>query len=278
MKIFVIGGNSALAKAVIPIIGSHEIITAGRKGCDTYCDITESVTIPNDVDVVLNFAATFGGDSDEAILEAERTNSLGVLNICSALRKANVKHFINISSMSATHDETSAYYSIYAITKRHGDELAQYYCKLFGISLTILRPTQLYGDNDEFTSHQPFFHHLVNNAEKGQDIIIYGSRDALRNYIHSVDLGEIIKRVVSDRVTGTYPCMYPADVSFSEIAQTAQKIFGQGGEIIFQKDKPDILDNVFTKDLTIYEKLKYQPTISLQTGLERIKEYRSQKV
>ena len=274
-SIFIIGANSALAKAAVPVLAKdNTITTAGKKDCDVYCDITESVSIPKGIDTVISFAAAFGGDSDEEIINAERTNVLGILNICAAAKKAGVKHIINISSIFALLDKKSPYYSIYALTKKQGDEVAELYCQVNKIPLTIIRPAQIYGDSDSFANHQPFFYSMIDKAQNGEDISIYGKNDALRNYIHSADLAEVINRVTTERIEGVYSCMFPSDVTYSQVAHAAQEVFNKGGQIIFLKDKPDIPDNIFTKDLTIYEKVNYPPQISLEEGIKRIKEYR----
>lgn len=274
-KILIVGATSSFAKEVIPVLAnSNTVVTAGKKDCDVYCDVTESFKAPNDIDVIINFAASFGGTSNEEIINAHKTNSLGTLNVCLAAKKAGVKHLIIISSIFALLDEKSPYYTIYAITKKHADELAEHYCKLNKINLAIIRPSQIYGDSDDFKKHQPFFYDIIDRAQSGQDISIFGSHDPSRNYIHSADLAEVIGRVVEKETEGVYSCTQPSDVSYSQIAQLAQKIFGKGGHIIFVKDKPDIPDNIFSKDVRLYETIDYFPQISIEAGLERIMAYR----
>jgi nucleoside-diphosphate-sugar epimerase len=273
--IIVIGANSALADEVIPVLSKdNTVITAGRKNCDIYCDITKKVELPAGTDIIINFAAAFGGESDKDIKLAYETNCIGILNICMAAKDVKAERLISISSLSAEHNTKSSYYSIYAITKRQEDELAEFYCNLNKIPLTILRPSQIYGENRRFAAHQPFFYHIINKAHKGQDIEIYGKNDALRNYIHAHDLAVMIKKVITKQVNGTYSCLYPTDVTFSQISKVAQQVFNRGGQVIFLKDKPDIPDNIFKKDLTLYKKLGYYPKVSLEEGLERIKKHR----
>jgi nucleoside-diphosphate-sugar epimerase len=272
--IFVIGANSALARAAIKVlVGDSTIITAGRKNCDVYCDIAKPFDIPANVDVVLNFAAAFGGTEDNEIVDAVSVNSTGILNICIAAKKANVAHIINVSSLSAVLDEKSPYYSIYAISKRHGDELAEFYCSVNKLPLTILRPSQVYGDDDSFALHQPLFYQVIEKAQKGEDVVIYGKHDALRNYIHANDISELIRGVVEQSIVGTYPCLSPSNIAYSQLAKTAQSVFQMGGDIRFLSDKPDIPDNVFSMDLSIYEKTGYMAQISIEAGIRRIKAY-----
>lgn len=275
MKILIIGATSTLAKAAAKALREeNEIITAGRHDCDIYCDVTENVIVPEEVDAVINFATSFKSETDRDIIEIEKTNVQGTLNVCVASKKAGVKHIILISSIFALLDKESPHYSFYSITKRHADEMAEFYCKVNKIPLTIIRPSQVYGDSDDFAKQQPFFYSIIDKAQQGQDISLYGSNDALRNFIHIVDLTEILKKIVLGKVEGIFTCMSPTDVSYSSIAKTAQKIFGQGGQVAFLKDRPDIPDNIFEEDLTIYKKLGYSPQISMESGLDRIKKYR----
>ncbi len=274
-KVLIIGANSAFAKDVAPILaGQHEVITAGKTGCDVYCDIPGTVTIPDGVDVVINFAASFGGTSDEDISDALRTNVQGTLEICKASKKAGVAHIISISSIFTLLDETSPSYSIYALTKKHADELATFYCRLNRLPLTILRPSRIYGDSDRFEKNQPFLYHLIRKAESGDDIAIFGKHDPERNYIHTADLAEVIMKVIDQRVEGAYATTYPTNVTYSQIAKAAQKIFGRGGKVSFLDDKPDIPNDEFPLDQSLYQNTDFQPQISIEAGIERIKQFR----
>lgn len=273
-KIVVIGANSALAKDVIPALAKdNEIITAGRTNCDIYCDVTKAVQLPEGTDVVINFAAHFGGPSDQDIYDAIDANVLGALRICEAARTAHVWQIIMISSIFATLPVDSSSYSIYALTKKQADEVAAYYCQIHNIPLTILRPSRIYGDSDAFRKNQPFLYQIADNARDHEKISIYGTHDAKRNYIHSNDIAEILRRAIDKQLTGIYNTVYPVNVTYSQIVRAAQETYG-AGELGFDKEKPDIPDDVFPLDTTLYDKINYQPQISPQTGIRRIKEYR----
>lgn len=272
--IFAIGANSTLARAVLPLLArSNHIITAGRSECDVYCDINEEVTIPSGVDVVINFAASFGGSSDDEIMGAVQTNVLGMLRICEAANKASVAHVIAISSIFAALPKDDPQYSIYALTKRHADELVTFYAERNNLPLTILRLSRVYGDTDAFSKGQPFLYKLLDTVRQGKDITLYGNNDALRNYIHTLDLAEILTRIVDARVTGVYACTHPSDTTYSQIATIAQKLFNNGGSIIYLKDKPDVPSDIIIHNPLLYEKIKYRPAISMEAGVERIKHH-----
>ena len=267
-----------MGRALGPVLSAFsEVITAGRKYCDINLDLNdpiEKISLPRDIDVVIHTAAHFGGKTPKEILEAEDVNVLGTLKLCQAAVRAKARMFILISSIFSCLNKNSAHYSIYALSKKHSEEIAEFYCSTHSLSLTILKPSQLYGNGDNFRVHQPFFYAIVDKAEKGEDITIYGSHDALRNYIHVDDLTNIISRVVHNKIEGIYPCMHTTDVTFSQIAKAALSAFNSKGKIQFLKEKADIPDNIFKKDTSLYKKIGFYPQISIEDGMKRIALYR----
>ena len=278
MKIAVVGGTSSLAHYLIPVLSKeNEVISLGRYDCNSYCDLRDnlnSIIIPPDVDVLIHLAAAFEGKTDEEIIQTEEINAIGTLKICMAAQKANVEHLILISSQSATLTKDSLYYSIYSISKHHSEELARYYCHSNNLPLTILRPSQIYDKKGQFRKHQPLLYLMVDSAEQGEDVKIYGRHDALRNYIYVEDLVKIIIGTIEKRCEGTFSCNYPHDVKLSEIAKAAQLNFNNGGDVLFLMDKPDIPDNIFLNQVDLYEIIDFYPEVDISAGIKEIIEYR----
>ena len=70
-------------------------------------------------------------------------------------------------------------------------------------------------------------------------------------------LTNIIVNVVQNKVEGTYSCVHPNNVRFSDIAKAAFSAFDKEAEIYFLKDKEDIPDNIFEKDDSLYKKIDF---------------------
>ena len=277
-KILIVGGTSTLGKYLKEYLsGSYEILTAGRKNCDVIFDLGDSSSnfkIPDDLDVVINTASQFGGHSDEQILETETINVLGTLKLCQASVRTKAKHFIFISSIYSSFPRNSGNFNIYALSKKHAEEVAELYCSTHGMSLTIIRPCPLYGTHDGFRVHQPFFYSIIDKAERGEDIPLFGTNDPVRNYLYIDDLLEVISRVISGKTEGVYSCCHTADTTYSQIANAAFAAFQSNGKVYYVKDKPNIPDIIFDKDLTIYEKINFFPRISIGEGIKKIAESR----
>lgn len=277
MKILLVGSNAALSESLIPILSKeYEVIKAARKNADLCLDLEKEINIPIDVDVIVNVAAYF--DTDTAnIIKSYETNTIGALKLCLEAKKQKIKHFIQISSAFASASSNSPYYTQYAISKRHTDEIVEYFCNTNQIPLAVIRPSQIYGDSNSFRKNQPFFYTMIDRAECGEDITIYGSHNPLRNYIHADDVAYSIYEIIIQKIEGVFSCMYPQNTSFAEIAEAAFDVFNSNGKTVFLKEQKDIPDNIFEKDLHLYETINRFPQIDLKTGIKRIKDFRNKK-
>jgi nucleoside-diphosphate-sugar epimerase len=273
MKILLIGGHSSLAQALRPVLAPFaEILTAGRSGCDLELDLTwpaERFELPAGVDAVIQVAAHFGGQNFDSMLAAQEVNVLGALKLAYACTRAKVGQLVQISSIFAGLGEESLFYNSYALSKRHAEELIRLYCRSTNLPLVILRPSQLYGEGDSFRGHQPFLYALMDRAQRGEDIVIYGRNDARRNFIHVADVAEIIARVVQQRIEGRYDCASLSNIRFSELATAAVTAFNSESNIRFDATKPDIPDNAFEADESLYRLIDYFPRISMAQGMAR---------
>jgi len=279
MKVLIVGGNSSLGNSLKKFFsGFSEVITAGRKNCDLTFDLKDPISmiqLPENMDAVIHTAAQFGIRSDEEILDTEDVNVLGTLKLCQAAVQANAKHFILISSIYSSLKRNVNNYNIYTLSKKHAEEVAHLYCTTHSLPLTVLKPSPLYGNEESFRVHQPFFYTIVDKAERGEDIALYGSNDAIRNYLHVDDLSEVIVRVIVKKIHGSYSCTYTTDVTYSQIARAALEAFKSVGKVYFLKDKPDIPNNIFEKDFSIHGKIDFYPQISIEEGLRRLADKRT---
>jgi nucleoside-diphosphate-sugar epimerase len=279
MKILLIGGNSSLAKVLHPLLSLFsEVFTAGRTNCDMELDMAwpaERFEIPENLDTVINLAAHFGGQDFESMLKAEEVNVLGSLKLAYACHRARVGQLIQISSIFAGLDKDSPFFNSYVLSKRHSEELLQFYSGNVGLPLAILRPAQIYGEVDSFRRHQPFLYAIMDLAQRSEEIVLFGRNDARRNFIHVTDVAEIISRVVQQRIVGCYECANMSNVRFSEMATAAVAAFCSSSTITLDRSKPDIPDNAFVADDALYRRIGYFPQISLAMGLaleaERLK-------
>jgi nucleoside-diphosphate-sugar epimerase len=272
MKILLVGGTSFLAQALLPVLGHFaEVVTAGRAGCDLHLDLSaapEDIAIPKGIDVVINAAASFDGATFEAMLQAEKVNVCGVLKLCHACAKAEIRQLVLISSIFECLEASSPFYSIYSLSKRQSEEVARLYCSKFGLPLTILRPSQMYGTGEGYRKHQPFLFSIVDKAANGEDIELYDGGGSMRNYIHVEDVARILGLVVQRGILGTFACMSGENTDFREIAREAIQAFGSKSKIRLTEPPHAMPDNIFKPDDTLFQLLGFYPRISMAEGMK----------
>jgi nucleoside-diphosphate-sugar epimerase len=278
-RVLLVGNRSVVGQAVCKSFEKKGwvVTKAGRSGADVFLDLAQEYKIPPQIgihDTVVFVAADFGGEDAGDLDRAERVNALGVLHACRWATEIGARHVVVVSSMSATYNSGDPYFGAYALTKRHGEELAHLYCNTVSLPLTILRPTQIYNDDESCRKHQGFFYTLIDHAAEGKDIEIFGTHDAKRNYIHLADVSEIILRVVSFHLEGIFDCPSPSDTAVSQLAKIAQSVYGRGGQIRFLSNRPDLPDLPERSGESLFQALDFRPCISLEDGIRRIKEYR----
>jgi len=278
VRIMIVGGTSSLAYALKPVLSSFaEVITADLNGCDVKLNLTspmDEIGILDNIDVVINTAASFGGADISEIVQTESVNVLGVMKLCGACKTANVGRLVQISSIFACLDTASPFYTVYSLSKRHSEEAAQLCCSKLGLPLAVLRPAQFYGVGERYRKSQPFLFSMMDKAEKNEDIVIYGSNDAARNFIHVEDVAKIVALVAQQGIEGVYSCTNTANVTFSEMAAAAVRAFASKSTISFAKDKPDVPDNVFELDDTLFRLIGYYPQIDIAAGMAKEANYR----
>ena len=189
MKILLVGANSSLACALKLELGEFaKVITAGRNNCDVRLDLAGDISVAPGIDAVINTACHFGGKDAASMIAVEQINELDTL---SCLDKnqcgppcAGIEHHRRIT-------QTSPFFNTYALSKRHGDKATQLFSGTYKLPLAIVRPFQFYGVVDLYRRSQPFLYTVIDKVQANDDIVIYGSYDAQRNFIPIVDVAKI---------------------------------------------------------------------------------------
>lgn len=268
MRVLLVGARSTLGRVLHGQLAAFaEVITAGRSDCDLTLDLAGDIAIPAGLDAVVNCAADFGGSDGAAMLRAEAVNVGGLLKLCMACSAAGASQLLHVSSIFAELAPTSPFFNAYALSKRHGDEAAQLYAATHGLALAIVRPAQIYGVGEAYRRNQPFLYTLIDRAEAGDEIVIYGRNDALRNFIHVDDLARLLALAVQRRLRGLYRCVAPANLRYSQIAQAAIGAFGGTATLRFDATRPDIPDNAFDADSALFDAVGSTPQIAIADGM-----------
>jgi len=276
-SILIVGNTSMLGKRLIArLSGENRVVTAGRnEKADLFFDLEEGPqAVPDDFrcDVLVHCAASFEGDNLPGAIENERINSLGAFYVANLAKGTSCKHLIYISSISAYRHQENEYYGSYGISKSHGEDNLELSCRLLNICFTSMRLSQLYDEFGEARRHQPMLYDLIDKVSRGQDIVFYGTKDRVRNYIFIDDVVTVVEKIIDTGLTGAFPVIFPRSYTFTQIAEIAYEVFRTKGGISFLKDKPDIKSVYIPPLPDLYSHIGYVPETDLRSGLSLIRD------
>jgi len=160
------------------------------------CDITKILdienVIPDDVDVVYNFAgfANMEKAADNPI-EVINLNILGNLNVMEVARRKGCKHFVFASSAYAMSDKGS----FYGVSKLSSEKIVEEYKKKYGLNFTIIRYGSVYSERN-FNNN--YIYNLIKTALLTNRIIHSGDGQEVREYIHAADAASLSVDIIED--------------------------------------------------------------------------------
>lgn len=284
-KVAVCGYTSNVGRCFIERYkDQYEFVLIGRnENANVFLDLNERKLKGNskllcECESLINFSAHVNDASDQEILDLMSVNVLGALFLAETARKYNMKRFVHMSSISATYDVNDSYYGFYAQSKKSADEILSLYCKQNDVKLCILRPVAVFGD-DAFASHQKLLYGLIDKVKKGENICIYGKKDACRNYIHVNTLSDILYGVIEKNITGIYEVVGKKNEKLTEIIDGLNKFYGGNSTVEFLADKPDVIGRSFVTSSEIFEKTGVPMATSVYDELKKYesREYKNEK-
>jgi len=139
-----------------------------------------------------------------------------------------------------------------------------------GLDCVAYRPFSGYGEDQDFS--YPFPSVIRRVARRDEKIVLWGSGDQSRDFIHIDDVVEAVFTSCTK--------MSPGDVlnlgtgvgtSFKQLAKTAKKVLNHSAPIVVDADQPA---GVFRRVADVYQMSKfYTPTIDLEEGIRRVADY-----
>jgi len=146
------------------------------------------------------------------------------------------------------------------------------------MKVTIVRPYNFYGSHYRWPSRErahviPL---LVKRVLDGEDpLVVWGSGNQKRNFLHADDVAELILRIIAKDVTATPVNVgYDDDTSIRDLVDTICEVTGRRPKIIYDTTKREgsfrkCADPKRLKEITD----NYVPRVSLREGLAEMVEW-----
>lgn len=163
----------------------------------------------------------------------------------------------------------------YAVAKIAGITMCQSYNRQYGTNFISVMPTNLYGENDNFnleTSHViPALLRKFDEAKSlgSKQVTLWGSGEPKREFLHVDDLADALLFLMENyNDSGIINIGTGEDLAISELAKLVKEITGFGGDIVWDREKPDGTPRKLL-DVEKIHKLGWKHSIDLPEGLAK---------
>ena len=160
--------------------------------------------------------------------------------------------------------------SCYDEGKRCAETLFFDYHRQHNLKIKVARIFNTYGPNMHPNDGRVVSNFIL-QALKGEDITVFGDGNQTRSFCYVDDLVDGLMRLMNspDEFTGPVNLGNPSEFSILELAQQVIELTGSKSKIVFQP-LPSDDPRQRQPDISLAaEKLRWQPTIDLKTGLEK---------
>lgn len=198
MRTLVTGAAGFVGKHLVRklLVEGHEVIAFDKRECNLGTktirgDIAsfDFEEILEDVDVVFHLASLLGtAELFHRIIEAERVNVLGTLNLLEAMRRKEVNKILFTSKPNIWK------HNPYSITKETCERYLEMYQCVYGFQAVIVRPYNIYGPAEELVEYRKAIPYFVIAALRGEPLEIFGNGEQTMDAIYIDDAVEALVR------------------------------------------------------------------------------------
>lgn len=235
------------------------------------------------VDAVVHLAALI--DVEESVnnpFETHNVNVNGTLNILVEAARSGVKKCVFASS-TAVYGEANPLplkeehppkpTSPYAASKVS----AECYCRVFnscyGLDTVILRCFNVYGLGQKNGAYSGVITRFLQNALKGEPLIVYGDGKQTRDFIHVDDVVEATVLALENANSNgeTFNVCTGKPTAVNELLQIVKEVMERALKVIYDKPRKGDIKNNYGDPSKAEEILGFKAKISLREGLERLR-------
>jgi UDP-glucose 4-epimerase len=231
-------------------------------------------------DVVVHAAAQISVriSMDRPALDTD-INVTGLINILTPLCDNKNTHVVFLSSGGACYGEQEVYpaseshpirpESVYGLSKRVGEMYLEFWSRVWGVSSTSLRLSNVYGPRQNPHGEAGVVAIFCERLLAGKDITVFGSGEQTRDFVFVGDVAGAVFQAVQKRCVGEFNIGTAHETSILSLAEDLRVRACPGAKINFAPAKAgeqmrSVIDNSLAKRV-----LAWEPTVSFAAGLDK---------
>lgn len=161
--------------------------------------------------------------------------------------------------------------SIYGLSKLSFTQIAIGYFVRWGLDVTILRTSNVYGPHRNIFKGYNVINHFIDLAMKNKAIQIFGHGQQLRDYIYIDDFIEVLVNILSKKTGGEIINIgFGSGISIKSMAKKITQHVGKGEIVLLKWPRNYLLvetGSYITKIDKAKKNLNFQPKISFDEGI-----------
>lgn len=154
----------------------------------------------------------------------------------------------------------------YAVAKLAGEEYIKSMAKTKNVSFSILRFSQVYGENEPIVRIIPL---LIDRIKNNTEFSLYGTGLEKRRFLFVDDAANAIICALRSKKTGVYNIAGKSVESIKDLIDITEKVFNKKLNLKKVDYSGVTFDNIPSIEKASQE-IGYEPSFSLQEGIERI--------
>jgi len=283
LRILVTGAAGFIGRHLVRrlMVGKHEVIAFDRRSCSLG---TESVqgdvasfdfsNILEDVDVVFHLASLLGtAELFHRIIEAERVNVIGTLNLLEAMRKKDVNNIVFTSKPNFWKD------NVYTITKETCERYLMMYRNVYGFNTVTARPFNIYGPEEYLSEYRKAIPYFTIAALKNETIEIFGNGEQTMDVIYVDDAIEALIRCSTALPKEAVEIGNGKPLKVEQLAQEIVALANSKSKLLHIPMRRGEADAKNVRASGNIERLiGFHPKISLEEGLKRTIDWYSKHI
>ena len=252
-------------------------------------DIREEASLHphfNSADVVFHQAALVS--VDESIRDPKRSaaiNLAGTMSVLETARRTDTRVVLASSAAIYGHPEDTPIdedhpthpTSPYGVDKLAVDHYARVYAELYDLETVALRYFNVYGPGQTGGNYAGVITVFIRQALAGEDITVHGDGEQTRDFVFVDDVVRANRLAAeTDHIGKSYNIGTGHSVSIRRLAELIQDLTDTDSDIVHVESRRGDIDQSVADITAATNTLEYEPTVSLEEGLERtIDWYRS---
>jgi len=225
-------------------------------------------------EVVFHLAGLLGTtELFHRIIEAEKVNVLGTLNLLESMRKKGIRQIVFTSKPNVWK------YNIYTITKENCERYLEMYRKMHGFKVVITRPFNVYGPREYLTEYRKAIPYFIVAALRNEPLEVFGDGEQTMDAIYVDDVVKALTLCIEKSPNKTVEIGSSEPIKVNDLAKKIIAMTNGKSEIAHKPmRKGETTSSHICANGNMEKLLGFKPRIKLEEGLKKTIEWYNEKL